>query len=82
MRGLHFTCSCGTLVHVEVTVETQTITRSLPKDTSLKVKLLAARRQTSVSGLLAQRLETLVRQEDAYTRARDLLRSLWQVHHP
>jgi hypothetical protein len=51
-------------------METQNITPSLPKEILLRVKLLAARRQTSVSGLLAQTLERLVQQEDAYIHAR------------
>jgi tryptophan 2,3-dioxygenase len=55
---------------VEVTVETQNITLSIPKEVLLKVKLLAVKRQTSVSGLLTQTLERLVQQEDAYTHAR------------
>jgi hypothetical protein len=52
-------------------METQNITLALPKDLLLKVKLLAVRRQTSVSGLLAGELEKLVRQEEAYNSARD-----------
>ncbi|MCZ7574861.1 MAG: hypothetical protein M5U01_40435 [Ardenticatenaceae bacterium] len=51
-------------------METQNITLSLPKDILMKVKLIAVRRQTSVSGLLALELEKLVRQEDAYGHAR------------
>ena len=51
-------------------METQNITLSIPKETLLKVKLLAVKRQTSVSGLLAQTLEKLVRQEDTYAHAR------------
>lgn len=50
-------------------METQNITLALPKDTLLKVKLLAVRRGTSVSGLLATELEKLVAQEEAYGRA-------------
>jgi hypothetical protein len=50
-------------------MESQNITLSLPKDTLLKVKLLAVRRGTSVSGLLASELEKLVAQEEAYARA-------------
>jgi hypothetical protein len=50
-------------------METQNITLSIPKDVLLKVKLMAVTRQTSVSGLLTQTLEELVRQEDAYTHA-------------
>jgi hypothetical protein len=55
---------------VEAVVETQNITLSLPKDILLRVKLIAVQRQTSVSGLLAQTLERLVQQEDAYVHAR------------
>jgi len=51
-------------------METQNITLSIPKETLLKVKLLAVKRQTSVSGLLTQTLERLVQQEDAYAHAR------------
>lgn len=51
-------------------MERQNITLSLPKDTLLKVKIMAVKRQTSVSGLLTETLEKLVEQEDAYTHAR------------
>lgn len=51
-------------------METQNITLSLPKEVLLKVKLMAVRRQTSVSGLLAQTLEGLVEKEEAYSHAR------------
>ena len=50
-------------------METQNITLSVPREILLKVKLLAVKRQTSVSGLLTQTLERLVQQEDAYARA-------------
>ena len=36
----------------------------------VKVKLLAVKRQTSVSGLLVQTLTRLIQQEDAYVHAR------------
>jgi hypothetical protein len=65
---LIFTCFRAKLVRVEDAMETQNITLSLPKEVLLKVKLLAVKRQTSVSGLLAQMLERLVQQEDAYPR--------------
>jgi hypothetical protein len=55
---------------VEAAVETQNITLSLPKEVLLKVKLMAVRRHTSVSGLLTETLERLVEQEDAYAYAR------------
>lgn len=50
-------------------METQNITLSVPREILLKVKLLAVKRQTSVSGLLTQTLERLIQQEDAYARA-------------
>ena len=51
-------------------METRTITLSIPNEIIRKVKLLAVRRDTSVSRLLSQTLERLVEQEDAYARAR------------
>lgn len=51
-------------------MEKQNITLSIPEEILLKVKQLAVHRQTSVSSLLTQTLERLVRQEDAYTHAR------------
>jgi hypothetical protein len=48
----------------------QNITLSIPKDVLLKVKLLAVRQQTSVSGLLTQSLIHLVEERDAYEQAR------------
>ena len=50
-------------------MKTQNITLSIPKDILLRIKLIAAKRQTSVSGLLTQMLEKVVKQEDEYTRA-------------
>ncbi|MGD8473572.1 MAG: CopG family transcriptional regulator [Anaerolineae bacterium] len=52
-------------------METRNITLAIPKEVLLKVKLLAVKRQTSVSGLLTQTLERLVQQEDAYAHARN-----------
>ena len=51
-------------------METRNIILSIAKEVLLKVKLIAVRRQTSVSGLLTQMLEQPVQQEDAYARAR------------
>lgn len=51
-------------------METRNITLAIPKEVLLKIKLLAVKRQTSVSGLLTQTLERLVQQEDAYAHAR------------
>lgn len=51
-------------------METRNITLSIPSEILRKVKLLAVRRDTSVSRLLSQTLERLVEQEDAYAHAR------------
>lgn len=44
----------------------QNVTVSLRKQTVQRVKILAARRSTSISGLLEEQIETLLGQEDAY----------------
>jgi hypothetical protein len=51
-------------------MERQNITLALPKEVLHKVKLIAVRRQTSVSALLTETLERLTEQEDAYVNAR------------
>ena len=51
-------------------METRYITLSIPSEILRKVKLLAVRQDTSVSGLLTRTLERLVQQEDAYAHAR------------
>jgi len=50
-------------------MDTQNITLSIPKEVLVKIKVIAARRQTSVSRMLTQMLERLVQQEDVYDRA-------------
>jgi hypothetical protein len=47
----------------------QNLTVSLPQQTIRKAKVLAARRGSSVSGLLAEQIEILVGEEEAYERA-------------
>ena len=47
----------------------QNVTISLSRQTLRKAKVLAARRDTSISGLLAEQIESLVGQEEAYERA-------------
>jgi hypothetical protein len=47
----------------------QNVTISLDRQTIRKAKILAARRGTSISGLLAQQIEVLVGEEEAYERA-------------
>jgi len=47
----------------------QNVTISLSRQTVRKAKILAARRDTSISGLLAEQIEILVGEEEAYERA-------------
>lgn len=51
------------------TEQKQNITISLSKQLLKKAKILAARRETSISGLLAHEIECLVGNEEAYERA-------------
>lgn len=50
-------------------VTKQNITVRLDRQTLRKAKVLAAKRNTSISGLLAAQIETLVGEDDAYERA-------------
>lgn len=45
------------------------ITLALPEETLREVKVIAAKRGTSVSAMLRERLEALVREESGYDRA-------------
>jgi uncharacterized protein YigA (DUF484 family) len=47
----------------------QNITISLSRQAIQKAKVLAARRDTSISGLLARQIEALVGEDEAYERA-------------
>ncbi len=47
----------------------QNITIRLDRRTLRKAKILAAKRNTSISGLLAEQIETLVGEDDAYEQA-------------
>jgi hypothetical protein len=47
----------------------QNITVKLDRRILRKAKVLAARRNTSISGLLAEQIETLVGEDDAYEQA-------------
>ncbi|MEX2458800.1 MAG: CopG family transcriptional regulator [Actinomycetota bacterium] len=51
-------------------MESQNITLSLPRRLLKRVKLLAVKRDTSVSGLMTDLLEELVERDDDYERAR------------
>jgi len=48
----------------------QNLTVSLDRQTIQKARILAARRSTSISGLLARQIEILVGEEEAYERAK------------
>lgn len=50
-------------------VKKQNLTVSLSPATIQKAKILAARRSTSISGLLAEQIEVLVGAEEEYERA-------------
>jgi len=52
-------------------METRNITLSLPEEVLREVKVLAARRGTSVSALLAAALTELVERESGYAAARE-----------
>ena len=47
----------------------QNVTVSLSRETLRKARILAARHETSISGLLADQIEALVGEEEAYERA-------------
>jgi hypothetical protein len=49
--------------------EKQNLTIRLDRQTIRMAKILAARRSTSISGLLARQIEILVGEEEAYERA-------------
>ena len=54
----------------------QNVTISLTRQTLQKIRVLAARRATSISGLLAEQVEILVGEEEAYERAQRQAMSL------
>ncbi|MGC2321990.1 MAG: hypothetical protein WA463_05105 [Terriglobales bacterium] len=54
----------------------QNVTISLSRDVLKKARILAARRETSISGLLAREIELLVGEEEAYERAERQARAL------
>jgi hypothetical protein len=48
----------------------QNVTISLDRKTIREAKILAAQRETSISGLLAQQLESLLGKKEAYEQAK------------
>jgi predicted transcriptional regulator len=63
-------------------VETQNITLSLPRALLRKAKVVAAKRDTSVSALLAASLSQLVQEDDAYEAAMKRLLARARVGYP
>lgn len=54
----------------------QNVTISLSRQVLKKAKILAARRETSISGLLAQEIEFLIGDEEAYEHSARQARAL------
>jgi hypothetical protein len=54
----------------------QNLTISLSRQTIRKAKILAARRATSISGLVSEQIEVLVGEDEAYARAERQAREL------
>lgn len=48
----------------------QNLTVSLPRQTIRKAKILAAKRGSSISGLLAEQIESLVGEDEVYEQAK------------
>jgi hypothetical protein len=60
----------------------QNITLSLDQRTIRKAQVIAARQGTSISGLLAEKIEEIVGEDEAYERAkREAMRLLEQGFH-
>jgi hypothetical protein len=51
-------------------MDTQNVTLSIPKDILRKAKILAVRRNTSLSGLLTQTLAEIVVYDDGFEQAK------------
>lgn len=58
----------GTMANTKINGK-QNLTISLDRQTIQKAKIIAARRSTSVSGLVARQIEILIGEEEAYERA-------------
>jgi len=52
-------------------MEMQNITLSVPKSTLKKIKLMAVRRETSISRLITEAMEKIAAQDDVYIQARE-----------
>ncbi len=60
-------------------MEHQNVTLSLPKELLTEVKIIAAKRNTSISSLLTRLIERLVGEEDEYERAHRRFRRMMEV---
>lgn len=67
-RILRVTKESGTLASPDDNPK-QNLTVSLDRQTIQKARIVAARRSTSISGLIARQIEILVGEEEAYERA-------------
>jgi hypothetical protein len=54
----------------------QNLTISLDRQAIRKAKIIAAKRSTSISGLIAQQIEALIGEEEAYERAERIAMTL------
>jgi len=61
-------------------VETQNVTLVVPKALLRKVKHIAVEREKSISGLMVEALEEMVRHSDTYAQARE--RALHRLRNP
>jgi predicted transcriptional regulator len=55
----------------EARVEKQNVTLSLPREMVRRVKVIAAQRDTSISGLMVEKLKEIVDEEHGYEEARE-----------
>jgi predicted transcriptional regulator len=55
----------------EARVEKQNVTLSLPREMVRQVKVIAAQRDTSISGLMVEKLKEIVDEEHGYEEARE-----------
>ena len=65
----HNTCYTYNTWAIPLDNDKQNLTISLDRRTIQKAKVVAARRSTSISGLVARQIEILVGEEEAYERA-------------
>jgi hypothetical protein len=59
--------------------EKQNVTISISRETVRKAKILAARRDTSISRLLSEQIDALVGAEEAWERSERSARSLMEL---